>query len=356
MAATLLTTIPALCLSSQLPDPEWSSDSEHVLVALYDTAEESPFLHVTLTPHAGSVRLWEMRETIERHMRSRDVSLLDLEVWIAEAGDGAMTTSASVRVVYCDKDVSGDATEWLDNRFLCTVDWKPLPPEGAAETLYFCERVTGADVTPSIHVAYRGSGGAVEHLTIAASEPLTADGAVQSVTFDMATVSARVAAVVEGSFSILAVTVCVGRRAMQYYREEPEANASFLFLNCFNVPEWARLTCSTTTKTKDERKVGRVGRRRVLYNPSREVSNEVQTAALPQSRAEWIDQMVTSPGVWLADGTPVVITEGECAVSDDNGALNSAKFTWLRSDGRGLLQVTARASRIFTRAFTYQFK
>lgn len=355
MAATLLTTIPSLCLSSQLPDPEWSSDSGGVLVALYDTSEDYPFLHVTLTPHGGRVRLWEVREAVEHHMRANDVSMVDLEVQIAESGAGAMTTSATVRVVYCDKDVSGEATVWLDTHFLCTLDWKPLPPEGAAETLYFCERAAGTDVTPAINVAYRGADGAVQHLTIAASEPLTADGAVQSVTFDMATVTARVAAAVEGSFTILAVTVRVGGRAMQYYREVPEANAAFLFLNCFNVPEWARLTCSTVTKTKDERKVGYVGRRRVLYNPSREVEHEVQTAALPQNRAEWIDQLITSPGVWLADGTHVVITEGECAVSDDNGSLNSAKFTWLRSDGRGLLQVTARALRIFTQAFTYQF-
>lgn len=355
MAATLLTEIPSLCLSSQLPDPEWSSDSGGVLVALYDTSEDYPFLLVTLTPHGGRVRLWEVREAVEHHMRANDVSMVDLEVQIAESGAGAMTTSATVRVIYCDKDVSGDATEWLDTHFLCTLDWKPLPPEGAAETLYFVERVTAADITPSIRVAYRGADGAVQHLTIAASAPLTADGAVQSVTFDMATVAARVAAVVEGPFTVLAVTVCVGRRAMQYYREDPEANASFLFLNCFNVPEWARLTCSTVTKTKEERKVGRVGRRRVLYNPSREVEHEVQTAALPQSRAEWIDQLLTSPGVWLADGTPAVITEGECAVSDDNSTLNSAKFTWLRSDGRGLLQLTVRALRIFTRAFTYQF-
>ena len=355
MAATLLTTIPALCLSSQLPDPEWSSSSEHVLVALYDTSEDSLFLHVTLTPHDGRVRLWELREAVERHMRSRDVSLITLEVWIAEAGDSETTTSATVNVVYCDKDVTGAAALWLDNRFLSTLDWKPLPPDGAAETLYFVERAAGADVTPAINVAYRGADGAVQHLTIAASEPLTADGAVQSVTFDMATVTARVAAVVEGSFTILAVTVRVGGRAMQYYREAPEANASFLFLNCFNVPEWARLTCSTVTKTKDERKVGYVARRRVLYNPSREVEHEVQTSALPQAVAEWIDQLVTSPCVWLADGTPAVITEGECAVSDDNGALNSVKFTWLRSDGRGSLQVSARASRIFTQAFTYQF-
>ena len=355
MAASLLTTIPALCLSSQLPDPEWSSSSEHVLVALYDTAEDSPFLRVTLTPHDGRVRLWELREAVEQHMRSKYVSLITLEVWIAEAGDSETTTSATVNVVYCDRDVTGDATEWLDNRFLCTLDWKPLPPDGADETLYFCERAAQTDVTPTINVAYRGEHGAVEHQTIVADEPLIADGAVQSVTFDMATVAARVADIVEGRFTILALTVRVGGRAMQYYREEPEANASFLFLNCFNVPEWARLTCSTVTKTKDERKVGYVARRRVMYNPCREVEHEVQTAALLVATAEWIDQLITSPGVWLPDGSPIVITEGECAVSDDNSTLNSAKFTWLRSDGRGSLQMAARASRIFTQAFTYQF-
>lgn len=350
-----MTTIPELCLSSQLQDPEWTSSSEHVLVSLYDSSEDILFLHVTLTPHDGRVRLWELREAVEQHMRSKDVSLITLEVWIAEAGDNETTTSATVNVVYCDKDVAGDAALWLDSHYLSTVDWKPLPPEGAAETLYFVERSAGADVTPAINVAYRGAGGAVEHLTLAANEPLTADGSVQSVTVDMATVTARVAAVVEGSFTVLAMTVRVGVRAMQYYREEPEANASFLFLNCFSVPEWARLTCSTVTKTKDERKVGYVARRRVMYNPGREVEHEVQTAALPVATAEWIDQLITSPGVWLADGSPIVITEGECAVSDDNGALNSVKFTWLRSDGRGSLQVSARASRIFTQEFTYQF-
>lgn len=350
----MTTQLAARMMSSQLPDLVFTTSAAQLTVALYDPNGDTRFLEVTLCPTSGAVTLYEVRDVVEQRMRALDESRMNMRVLWKEP-DAESWTSQGVAVHYCDKDMSGDAMTWLDTHFLSTLDWKPLPPDGAAETLYFVERAAGADVTPTINVAYRGEHGAVEHLTIVADEPLIADGSVQSVTFDMATVTARVGAVVEGSFTILAVTVRVGGRAMQYYREEPEANASFLFLNCFNVPEWARLTCSTVTKTKDEHKVGYVARRRVLYNPGREVEHEVQTSALPQAVAEWIDQLITSPGVWLADGTPAVITEGECAVSDDNGALNSVKFTWLRSDGRGSLQVSARASRIFTQAFTYQF-
>lgn len=350
----MTTQLAARMMSSQLPDLVFTTSAARLTVALYDANGDERFLEVTLHATSGAVTLYEVRDVVEQRMRALDESRMNMRVLWKEP-DAASWTSQGVAVHYCDKDMSGDAMTWLDTHFLSTLDWKPLPPAGVSETLYFYERVQGADVTPSMTVSYRGADGAVEHLTIAASEPLTSTDAVLSVTWTLATVNERVAAAVEGEFTVLAVTLRVGERTMQYYRVEPEPNASFLFLNCFNVPEWARLTCSTVTKSKDERKVGFVGRRRVLYNPSREVEHEVQTAALPVATAEWIDQLVTSAGVWLADGTPVVITEGECAVSDDNGALNSVKFTWLRSDGRGSLQVTARASRIFTRAFTYQF-
>lgn len=350
----MTTQLAAHMMSSQLPDLVFTTSAAQLTVALYDPNGDTRFLEVTLCPTSGAVTLYEVRDVVEQRMRALDESRMNMRVLWKEP-DAESWTSQGVAVHYCDKDMSGDAMTWLDTHFLSTLDWKPLPPDGVSETLYFYERVQGADVTPSMTVSYRGSDGTVEHLTIAASEPLTSTDAVLSVTWTLATVNERVAAVVEGEFTVLAVTLRVGERTMQYYRVEPEPNASFLFLNCFNVPEWAWLTCSTVTKSKDERKVGFVGRRRVLYNPSREVSHEVQTSALPMEHAEWIDQLITSAGVWLADSTPVVITEGECAVSDDNGALNSVKFTWLRADGRGSVSVTARAARIFTEEFTYQF-
>ena len=350
----MTTQLAARLMSSQLPDLVFTTSAARLTVALYDPAGDERFLEVTLHATSGAVTLYEVRDVVEQRMRALDEARMNMRVLWKEP-DAASWTSQGVAVHYCDKDVNGDALTWLDTHVLSTLDWKPLPPSGVSETLYFYERVQGADVTPSMTVSYRGSDGTVSHLTIAASEPLTSTDAVQSVTWTVATVRQRVAAVVDGEFTVLAVTVRVGERTMQYYRAEPLPNASFLFLNCFNVPEWAWLTCSTVTKTKDERKVGFVARRRVLYNPSRAVEHEVQTSALPLEHARWIDQLFTSGSVWLADGTPVVVTEGECGVSDDNGALNSVKFTWLRADGRGSLTVTARAARIFTEEFTYQF-
>lgn len=350
----MTTQLAARLLSSHLPDLVFTTTSAQLTVALYDPQGDERFLEVNLWSTGGAVTLMEVREAVEQRMRSLGEARMNLRVLWKEP-DASSWTSQGVAVHYCDKDVSGDGVTWLDTHFLSTVDWKPLPADGVAETLYFYERVSGTDVTPEVTVWYRGTDGAVAQLSVASSEPLTSTDAVQSVTWTLATVRARVAAAVAGKFTVLAVAVRVGSRTMHYYRTEPEATASFLFLNCFNVPEWAWLTCSTVTKTKDERKVGFVARRRVLYNPSREVSHEVQTSALPLEHASWLDQLITSAGVWLADGTPVVITEGECAVSDDHGAVNSVKFTWLRVDGRGSLTVPARVSRIFTEAFTYQF-
>lgn len=350
----MTTQLSARMMSSQLPDLVFTTSAAQLTVALYDPYGDTRFLEVMLHATGGTVTLMEVREAVEQRMRTLGESRMNLRVLWKEPDAGSWT-SQGVAVHYCDKDVNGDGVTWLDTHFLSTVNWKPLPPENVAETLYFYERVSGTDVTPEVTVWFRVTSGAVEHLTISASESLTAIDAVQSVTWTLSTVRERVAAVADGEFTMLAVTVRVGSRTMHYYRTEPEPTASFLFLNCFNVPEWAWLTCSTVTKTKDERKVGFVSRRRVLYNPSREVSHEVQTSALPLEHASWLDQLITSAGVWLADGTPVVITEGECAVSDDHGAVNSVKFTWLRADGRGSLTVPAPVSRIFTEEFTYQF-
>ena len=350
-----MTTQPAAhVLSSQLPDLEFTTDAAQLTVALYDPNGDERFLEVTLWASGGKVTLMEVREAVEQRMRALGEARMNMRVLWREP-DAPSWTSQGVAVHYCSKDVSGDAVTLLDNHFLSTVEWKPLPPEGASETLYFYERVQGTDVTPSLTVSYRDAGGEVGHLSIAASEVLTSTDAVQSVTWTLATVRERVAAEVEGAFTLLAVTVRVGARTMQYYRTEPEPTVSFLFLNCFNVPEWARLSCSTTVKTKDERNVGYVARRRVLYNSSPEVTHEVQTSPLSMAHAAWLDQLVTSCGVWLADGTEVVITEGESEVSDDHSTLNSLKFAWQRADGRGTIAAVEAVERIFTEEFTYQF-
>lgn len=339
-----------MCLSSQLPDLEWESTAETVVVALWDSYCDARFVEVTLRPHGGKVRLWELRESVERHMRAECQTRMNMRVLWKEPG-AETWTSAPLRVFYCDKHIAGEAEQFLDMNFLSTVGWKPLPPPGETETLSFYERTTGIDVTPTFHVWYCNSLGEVCSAVLRGTTSLTSADRVMDIGFDVSSLQSRLEDVSE----LLSLTVRVGERTMPYYRTQPESNASFLFLNCFNVPEWARLTCSTVTKTNDERKLGRVGRRRVLYNPSREVLHEVQTAALEMDHAEWIDQLITSPGVWLADGTAVVITDGECAVSDDNGTLNSVKFTWQRNDGRAGMSVVERVDRIFTKEFTYQF-
>ncbi len=53
-----------MCLSSQIPDLEWESTAETVVVALWDSYCDARFVEVTLRPHGGKVRLWEVRESV----------------------------------------------------------------------------------------------------------------------------------------------------------------------------------------------------------------------------------------------------------------------------------------------------
>lgn len=351
MATTLKTTLPDTCLSSMLPDIEWTTNAKQVTVTLTADDATAPFLTSELWAHDGTVCLYEVREAVEKYMRAHDLAAMTLHVSIS-----AIENTATVKVIYCDKVPPGDVDNLLTSRFLTTATWKPLPPEGITETLSFCEPIAEVDVTPTFLVSLRDSAGDVRHVTLTASENLTATGTVQTVLISTDAIRSHLAQVVESDFELLALNVRVGSRSMQYYRQEPHPNAAFLFMNCFNVPELALLQCATTTKTKDERKIGYVGRRRVKYNPNRTVEHEVQTAPMPMEQARWIDQLVTSPTVWLTDGAQVVITDGECEVSDDNAALSSVKFTWMYSDARGSLTMPEAVQRIFTEEFTYQFR
>ena len=97
-----------------------------------------------------------------------------------------------------------------------------------------------------------------------------------------------------------------------------------------------------------------VGRRAVRYGRGRAVEYETETAPLMMAHALWLDQALTSPKTWLADGTPIVITDSDISVTDDRAALNTVKFTWRRADGRAHI-VVEQSDRIFTEEFTRQF-
>lgn len=353
MATSLTTTIPASCMSSQLPDIVWSTSAVSLTVGLWDANGDTRFVEVTLTAVSGSVKLWEVREAVERRMRSANEQRMNLRVQWKEPSAESWSSQA-VRVHYCDIEMDGSADTWLTTHFLTTQAWKPLPLDGRTETLSFYHPTTGVDVSAELMAVCRHANGVVRAYELPGQETVLSVDQVQTYSWTLADMQELADEEAGEAVEIAAVTIRVGQRVMNYYRS-PSPNLVMGFRNCFNVAEWAALNCATKRKVKDERKQAMVARNATLYDPHRTVEYEVQTAALSMSHALWLDQLLTSHSAWLADGTAVVITDGEMAASDDNAVLNTCKFTWRRASGRAHIVVETPDDGIFTDEFTYQF-
>ena len=310
MATTLQNNLLAYYFSSQLPDLRWETDSEALTVSLF-CPDGGSILEVTLTPTANVVKLWEVREAVERRMRHLNVSHIPLFVRWREAGEQTFSQANVIHVYYCNLNIYTSCSEWMTTHFLTTLESKPLPAPGATENLFFVHPVPVA-VTPELLATCRLTTGEV--------------------------------------------TIRVESRVMTYYKPAIPADQAFVFANAFGVQETAWLNCVTVTKTKDARKVASVARRAMLYDFDQSVTHEVETSPLPLEVAHWLAQLVTSPWTWLGNGEPIIITDGDASISDDAAVMNNIKFTWQHDDARDVMTIDGSDINIFQQPpFSHQF-
>lgn len=339
-------------MSSQLPDIEFTTSAAKLIVALYDPYDDRRFLEVTLAAVAEEVTLAEVRDVVEQRMTDLDTQRMNLHVlWRENETDS--WSSKSVRVHYCDLDFDGDADTWLLSHFLTTQSWKPMPVDGHIELLHLYHPTAGEQITFAMQAMCRLDDGTITPVTLSESSSVEAADHVIGFSWTLQDVKARVEQQIEQNADILAVSVMAGLRTMNYY-STLQPDLVLRFRNCFNVVEWAAINCATRRKVRDNRDTAMVGRRAVRYGRGRAVEYETETAPLMMAHALWLDQALTSPATWLADGTPIVITDSDISVTDDRAALNTVKFTWRRADGRAHIVVEQR-DRIFTEEFTRQF-
>ena len=353
MAATLTTTIPAYCFSSAVPDPVWNvGDAEtlHVRISCPE-GEIGMIFDETLFAHQDLVRVWECREMIERTMRLNGRSLLQI---ILRWSDDDMSWSTKImRVIFCESTGITDL-DWLKCHFATTAPYKILPPAGQAETLPFIELGTGNDITAQFLVTIMDQEGNKQQLSLENNKEYSAQG-LYNLNIDMADMASRVEAAIGSGFSILAMMVRVGQRYMTYYATREDPLQVFAFRNCFNAVEYARIDGVTETKLSDGSKVASVSRRAVKYDSHMSVSYELETAPLPLGFAQWLAQLATAPMVWLADGTEVVITDGEPAYKDEFDKLVSLKFSWQPADARARFSTGQQPGGVFNEVFNETF-
>lgn len=346
----------AFYFTSQLPDIEWETDSDALTVSLYAPANGGRILELTLTAVNAVVTLMEVREAVERFMRHHDLSHIAMVVQWKEPDSNTYTNSNTMQVYYCDKIITTSCSSWIEKHFLSTLESKPLPGPGATERLSFYTPMS-ISVLIRATVTCRLSSGEVRSIAISnyASMSLSVSS-TGVINWTLADMLAKAQEVNEDAEEVLAVVIRAGNRTMAYYKRDMPANAAFAFRNCFGVQEIAWLHGVTVKKTKDDRKVASIAHRARLYDLNRTVAYEVETAPLPLEVALWIDQLLTSPLVWLGDGTRIVITDGEASISDDEAVMNTVKFTWQRDDARDDISIAAADVDIFVKPpFSHQF-
>lgn len=353
---SLITQIPAFILSSALPELSWSTDQEEVHVRICCQNMDSLLLDVTLATNNGKVSLYETRQLVEQYMLHNGIArLYPLKIMHEETGN--WQSDGDITVIFCEKNIKllsqmDSVGQWLERNFLSTITTKPLPSnENQVEQLYFVHP-QGTPADPVLHVSYVNSEGNIE------TTEITLDASYSTSSTNMYvcefSVAAAKAAIV-GAAEIVAVTVSVGSRHMEYYRPARKENISFRFRNAFNVFESAYLSAAVNRKTDDGRKIANIAGKVALYDRKPVTEYEVQTAPLSFEEASWIDQLITSTEVTLLDGTPVIITDGSAECHNDNAELNSAKFTYKELDQRQTLSYM-RPVNIFTvPPHSYQF-
>ena len=356
MATTLHNNLLAYYFSSQLPDLRWETDSEALTVSLY-CPDGGNILEVTLTPTANVVKLWEVREAVERRMRHLNRSHIPLFVRWREAGEQTFSQANVIHVYYCNLNIFTSCSEWMTTHFLTTLESKPLPAPGATENLFFVHPVPVA-VTPELLATCRLSTGEVRVIELENYfNEIPANGTiVRQVLWSLNNVTTA-AMEAEGTVEeVIGVTIRVESRVMTYYKPAIPADQAFVFANAFGVKETAWLNCVTVTKTKDARKVASVARRAMLYDFDQSVTHEVETSPLPLEVAHWLAQLVTSPWTWLGNGEPIIITDGDASISDDAAVMNNIKFTWQYDDARDVMTIDGTDINIFQQPpFSHQF-
>lgn len=357
MATTLQNNLLAFYFSSQLPDLKWQTDEEALTVSLYcPDGSVGRILELTLTAVSGYVDLLEVRDAVERKMRYLHKDHIPLVVQWKVPESNSYTSSSTIQVYYCVQNIVGSCSAWIEAHFLTTLKSKPLPAGDATERLY-CYNPRSISVIPQTWATCRRSDGSVRTIEVSYFESMTVGiSPICMLSWTLPNMLATAQGEDDTVVEVLAVTIKVGSRTMNYYKPSIIPNLAIAFLNCFGLTEIAWLNCVTTKKTKDSRKVAHVAHRAKVYDLDLQVTYETETCPLPLEVADWLSQLVTSQLAWLGDGTAIVITDGDASISDDAATMNTVKFTWQRDDSRDLMNIDGVDINIFTQPpFGYQF-
>ena len=354
----LLTAVPSLIFSSQLPDITMTvSDDNEVEVSLETGGQ--PIFRAVHFPYGGQVTVHDLRSVVEYHLRQQGKTFYK---YVLKATHGADTsTLCEFEVIFLEHLFTGDLDVFLRNNFLTNTSSK-MTDEEAVELLHlFVREEEHITVRYEIVSQYDGD----DALLAVATETITAMAHDRVVALELSTALMRVMAELPDNTKLLAYSVHAGQRAYTFY-VAPDAPEVVLYCrNAFNVWERCALHAVITHRPKVERSIAVTHRLSTFYNQSNEKEYEVETSGLTMEQARWIEQLFYSHDVRMGrvqpDGSAgdfepeqlsrILITDFDCQIHDRDGELNTVKFTYQYQDRRTYLPEEYLA-KDYTRIFT----
>ena len=370
MSVVLNTQLEELMFSSQIPDLDLttSDDNEAVVSIVSGGATVFSATHI---PYQRNIIVHDIRSVVEYYMRQGSHALRSFT--LKAKHNGSTQTLATFQAVYLEQHFTGDIGEFLRNNFLTTMAAKLTSPKATEFLHFFIEANAQEEITYQVVASVYG--GEPRIYTLREDCGVSASNRIKTVELTCEMLTGIVESPANGrpreAITLHAYSVHAGQRAFTFYVQDHEPPLSLYFRNAFNVYERCDLQAVTTHKPKSDRSIAVTHRLSTFYNQQNEKQYEVETAGLTMEQARWIEQLFYSHDVRMATRRTdfseddfgnynpqympiVLITDFTCEIHDEDGELNTVKFTYQYQDRRTYLPtdyLSVDHDRIFTAPF-----
>lgn len=355
-----------ILLSSGVGDVDVSVKGSVAVVKL--TAGEEVLLEEQYYAYDNRITLYNIGDLIEDYLRVNNGSYGTFDLTLLGT-DGTKKDHVAIEVLYCDRlSYYREIDTFLADNFLTSLSHRRVRPDDSLTLGYFARK--GDDISAVVAVHWRCTGGRDANIHfVEVQAGVAGRTGVDGLIIDMAGIVRDMAEQFQFNarkIEVVCYTVVMGQRSVTLYvdREPPRAE-TFIFRNMFNVDEVAAFPATVTAKTAVEGATAVVNGRMLFYDQSTAKSYEVQTGPLTSDEAEWVEQFLTSRRVWRLEYNgeedadpytlaPVLVTDSEAEIGNDDEKTNSIKFTWRYANTRPVVRLRETAG-IFSREYNLQF-
>ena len=325
MSLSITTQLDAIYFSASLPEEvniTVANENASVKVELYiDNTKE---FETTLFAYGYYVKFCDIRTIIEDTIRDNNNACADCYIKVIEGSTNV--TSSHFEVVMSQFAIGSPAT-YLLSHFLTTRTAFRISRTGKQTLSWFSYQ--GETITAKVNKIIENTVTGVSRMQeVSQTAPTASTDGVLSYTFTVEDMESGL----NTNEVLRGFTIQRGNRYMNFYITDETPDLTMLFLNGFNVPEYAEFYAKTKVKQKVERTEAICQRQYFYYDHILEQTHEVETSLLTYEEAEWLKQFCYSRYVALKmdanTNKEVLITESTPEISDDKNAKNRLKFTW----------------------------